>query len=892
MDKYIKFVLKRPILVIIGIVFITVFLFLGLFKLKFDNSIDSMMSKDDHEYILYKKVHRIFGNTSKFIIINVTTKDNNLWTYSVFNTIDNLISDLEEYENFNEELENSRLGKYSNLSLMNNVRYDALLAEFNDDSAFQRLLQRNISKLFGEIDVLEKGDLSKLENKILKSYQLKKKKRIDKILSPFTMQEYSGAGDTLSQIDLINKDDDGVRILPKTHEEFERLKKNLQGTPFMDKLIYSKNKKTGEMEDFGILLRLDTHENHDTIARDIWDITESYNHKNNIQIISHGIPILNKHMNDYMKSDLKNFFPPTILLIILIFFFNFRSIRGVVLPLITLMLADIWILGLMGHLGYKITVMGVSFPSLILAIGSSYSIHILNQYYIDFNLVTEKGKNEGLRLSMSHISITVFLAGVTTFIGFMTLSTNRVSAISEWAVFSAIGVFFCVFITITLIPAVIMLLPHKMPRIILKEDNTVRITLIDKVISIMTRLSVRHHKGFLAIVLVIIVISIMGICKLQVEMAIFSYFKEDDPIRKSAKIIGEKFGGILGMDILIDSGDTDGIINSEFLKKVEDFREWLEAEVDLNVGRTDVFTDIIKKMHMAMNNDDNFYYKIPDSDMDIKDYLELVSGEDEDSDGRIDDFEQYIDPEYKIMHISARLCKKEGGMIGTKKLSYIHKKILKYLKDKFPGYSFDVSGEAAILVSLAAYVVNGQLFSLIFCLIVVGIVIVLLFKNFTAGLISLIPISVAVIMNFGIMGWFGINLDMATAIIASITIGIGVDDTIHFLNTFRHFRAKGFSIDETIEKTIFVSGKAIIYTSLVLIFGFSVCMLSNFKPVVLFGILLAITMIATTIGALVILPSVIKILGVDLDESENEIWIWKYLYIGRYFNIEEEAQSD
>jgi len=180
--------------------------------------------------------------------------------------------------------------------------------------------------------------------------------------------------------------------------------------------------------------------------------------------------------------------------------------------------------------------------------------------------------------------------------------------------------------------------------------------------------------------------------------------------------------------------------------------------------------------------------------------------------------------------------------------------------------------------------------SLLLCLIVVCIMVILLFKNIQAGFLALIPMSVGVIINFGIMGWFGINLDMATAIIASLTIGIGVDDTIHFLNTYRHNREMNLSVDETIRRTLAVSGKAIIYTSLALIFGFSVLVASNFVPIILFGILAAITMIATTIGALLVLPSVIKATGVSLEESTSESRIWKYLYIGKFFQIRENSE--
>lgn len=169
-----------------------------------------------------------------------------------------------------------------------------------------------------------------------------------------------------------------------------------------------------------------------------------------------------------------------------------------------------------------------------------------------------------------------------------------------------------------------------------------------------------------------------------------------------------------------------------------------------------------------------------------------------------------------------------------------------------------------MLIKSIDYIVGGQLQSLFLTFGVIAVVVLLLLRNFRAALLSLIPMSVAVMINFGIMGWFGIQLDIATSIIAAITIGIGVDDTIHFLNTFRCYRKWGEDVDTAIRKTLEVAGKAIIFTSLALICGFSVLELSPFKPLMLFGLLMAVTMVATTLGALVVLPAAIKLTGVKL----------------------------
>jgi hypothetical protein len=234
------------------------------------------------------------------------------------------------------------------------------------------------------------------------------------------------------------------------------------------------------------------------------------------------------------------------------------------------------------------------------------------------------------------------------------------------------------------------------------------------------------------------------------------------------------------------------------------------------------------------------------------------------------------------------MWEREGELLGSKKLAYTVNRIEAHLDKTLPeSWSYRISGEPKIIVALAHHVVVGQMMSLIFSLIVVALVVFLLFQRASVSLLAMIPISFAVLFNFGVMGWFGLRLDVATAIIASITIGIGIDDTIHFLNSYRKFQVRGLSMDRSIAETLKVSGRAITYTSLALIFGFLVFVFSNFKPIIYFGMLVAVTMVATTIGALLILPSMIKLTGVRIPSEFREDGIWKYISLNRLFNLDE-----
>ncbi|MCP4133636.1 MAG: MMPL family transporter [bacterium] len=881
MNKYLDFVINRPFIVIAAAVIITIVLGLGFPKLEFESSLDSVMPKKDPEYILNEKMKKIYGNNGKFIVLCATT--DNAMEPAFLKKIDNLHYDIEEYQLFNKLREETRMEKFNSV-LKGEIMFSTLLELFNDDPAFQRVLTRKSSTLLGTVkpdDILSMRDLANLKRSIIEANEIKKQELIDVIISPFSMKDLVGEDETLTTYELVEDDDYGKRKVPATQEEIQQFKERLTNNPMFEKGIYARDLKTKKITDFGIMIRLNDSFIYDPIAAEMEEIGNSYA---GLNIVQQGIPVMYRAINNYMKRDLIKFIPLVLLVVIVVFFLNFRSIRGVILPFITLSLADIWVLGLMGHLGYKLTVIGISLPPLMIAVGSSYAIHILNQYYIDFDDIAKQGKKEGLKKSMSHISQTVALAGVTTFTGFIMLLTNQVSAIKEWGVFSAIGVAFAVIISISLIPAVLVLLPHKNPKGERKQaarekESVLKTLLVDRIIALFTYLTIHHYRKVVLGTLVVLVAAIVGMMNIEAETSIHAYFKKGDPMLTSSKYIGEKFGGAFGLNILFDSGEKGGAKNPEFLKTIEEFRTWLEADenIDLNIGRTDAFPDFIKTMHLAMNNNDKEHYSIPDKKIDVESYINMYMGDDENDDGRIDDFEPYVDKHYQVANIFARVWEKQGHLLSSADMDHLISKIKTHLDKTLPKkYSYKTSGEPKIIVQLTRYVVRGQIMSLLFSLLVVSIMVILLFRNFKAGLVSIIPIGIAVTINFGVMGWFGIKLDMATAVIASITIGIGIDDTIHFLNTFKYFRGKNYSIDETISRTIAVSGKAIIYTSAALIFGFLILSVSNFNPIVLFGKLVALTMIATTIGALLVLPSVIKATGVSLEETESGSLLWKY----------------
>ena len=221
MNRYIHFVLQRPVPILILLVILTAILVPGITKLEFDNSVESFMPKNDHEYIYYNEMKEIYGDNGRFAIMAVSS--DNLWSGETLQKLDLLIIDLEEYKDFNEERETSRLKRFDSVAARGEIPYGDLMAAFDDDPPFQRLLGRKTGRSDKTGLIGERG-LKKLRGQILRSMDFKRKEIVDTVVSPLTMEDIKGENDTLETYDLVETDDSGRRILPRSPEEIDTFK--------------------------------------------------------------------------------------------------------------------------------------------------------------------------------------------------------------------------------------------------------------------------------------------------------------------------------------------------------------------------------------------------------------------------------------------------------------------------------------------------------------------------------------------------------------------------------------------------------------------------------------------------------------------------------------------
>lgn len=773
------------------------------------------------------------------------------------------------------ETEAIRERKKYNYNQVKKINKETLLDQFSGTARNQLLtiMRYHGMQEYSEEQILSKQDIKKVVESWEDLYLLKSKEIVKNLVDPISVEDISGSKGELKPQSLLPENDDGSYALPKNDKEFAAYYDKLQKNPLYKDSLYSLD-ENGKVRALGLYYILRPQKDLIKIREYLWHLVQKYD-QGPVKLYVMGTTIINKFMNDHTQKDLAIFLPLVILVVIITFYLNFHSIRGVLLPTLTVLLATLWTMGIMGFLQIPVTIIGSITPILLIAVGSSYAIHIFNQYLLDLNFIKQNNKQDALLTSLSNISTTVMLAGATTFIGFSTLAVNQVRALREFGIFAAIGTLLSVYIAVVLISASLMLLPNFQRKTKKGENSSIPSReeegnmIVRNMVHFFSFFSTKYSGSVIAVIVVTMAVGIWGTTQMTTETTAVKYFLENSYINVANKKISHLFNGTFVFDLVIDSGKRNGAKDPNFLNFISSLQNWLnqtEQKEKYYILHNTSFTDIIQRMHKAMHNDDHAYYTIPASKTTIEEYLEIFSGKDGDSDGRADVLEGVIDSQYRYVNIPVRIGNHGGQDVGTRELNLARNHIRKHLA-QFPNpdqYHYAIVGTPLNFITLSGYIVRGQVATIILSVLIVAFIIFILFQNPFAGLVALLPISVSVIIVFGFMGFAKIPLDIAQAILSSVAIGIGVDDTIHFLNTLRKKLCSGLSLQEAIHETHHKAGLAIVYTSVALIFGFSVMMFSSFRPVVYFGFLVSSVMLSTTIGALLVLPSVINFFHLPL----------------------------
>ena len=676
---------------------------------------------------------------------------------------------------------------------------------------------------------------------------------------------------TLLDVPLLNSTDD---TLSEKLKNFSTLKsdgidrkrgfKEILNSPVFKNFVISEDGKTSgiivyikkdenlknilnpkELEKYKDIRKKKNHEN----IKEIRKVIEDYSKESKIYL--GGIPMIADDMMSFIKNDIFIFGIGVLLFIIATLWFVFKKIVWIIVPLSSCIFSVVVMLGMLGLLGWKVTVISSNFIALMLILTMAMNIHLSTRFLQIKNEFPSKSKIKILEIATNKMFLPILYTGLTTICAFLSLIFSGIKPVIDFGWMMTIGLITSMITTFTLLPTFINLASDN--NIFgLKSDTKSKIT------NFLSNYTLKNKNIIFATAAAIVVMSLFGISKLQVENSFINYFDKDTEIYKGMKLIDEELGGTTPLEVILkfpkeesqetneddDWGDEDED-NSKYwftkdkIDKIDRVHNYLE-NLD-HVGKVLSFSSILKVAESLNNNKPLggleigvLYTKLPEN---IK--REIVT--------------PYVSIDDSEARISLRLKDSNKNL----RRNELIKKINSDLKNeiKLSEDEYKLAGVLIIFNNLLQSLFKSQILTLGFVMLGIFFMFIILFRNLKLALIGVIPNFIAAFFILGIIGIFNIPLDMMTITIAAITIGIAVDNSIHYIYRFKEEFLKSGDYSKTVKTCHSTVGVAILNTSITIVFGFSILVLSNFIPTIYFGIFTGLAMLLAMLLVLTLLPS-------------------------------------
>lgn len=616
--------------------------------------------------------------------------------------------------------------------------------------------------------------------------------------------------------------------LPETREELDSLRQYT-----LSQEMYRGTLVSDDASFTAIMVRIAEGTDKIAVAQRIQDCVEA--NKAQFKAYYGGLPFTLLSLAEIIMGDLLLLAPLTALVIILVLFIGSRSWRGVLLPLLTVGLSTLWAMGLMGILGIRLSIISDVIPVILLAVGSAYTIHVINR----IRETPGETLQQRIRGALSYIITPVLMASITTMIGFVSfIFGSYLTLISTFGLFTAIGIFFALLLSVTFAPAFLAVFPGRGKDAIFHKKDAGNGNPKTGFLGHTGILVKKHPLKVLIIWAIIIAAGISGIMMIQRNVDMIDYFKKKDPTHIAEEMFRDKFGGSFPVYIEV-KGDVQ---SPEVLTKMDEVAKFMKRHDAIT--HTQSVADLIKEMNDLMEEGES----IPDEKAKIQQLWILLQG-------------NTIMDQLVNYELDAGLVSGTFNTGDVKIMDRFVGELQAYLdENSSPECQMKLTGLPSLYLKIDKSILNSQFQSLAYAMILVILVVSLLLRSFSSGIYSTIPIIATLVVLFGFMGLTGIPLDIATVLVGSVSIGIGVDYSIHMISHLRHEMRMNGKMGEAITHALKVTGRSIIINVTAVSFGFMVLLFSNLVPLQRFGLLVTVTMITSAAAALTLLPAVMILL--------------------------------
>ena len=654
---------------------------------------------------------------------------------------------------------------------------------------------------------------------------------------------------SFSNLSILQKDADEKKFTVKkwfsediqTKEEFQKALAIYQSQRFFKGLINSEDNKVTTL-----LITLDEEmirsSKREILISSIKDLVDNYSTDFGVKAHYSGLPYIRTVHSVKVKNEISMFILFTLLITTLILYLFFRSFKATISSIIVVIIGVIFSFGSIALMGYEISILMALVPPVLIVIGIPNCIFLINKFHSEFRL--SKNKEDALSKMIQKIGNITLLTNVTTASGFAAFILTNSETLQEFGVIASLNILFIFLLSLFIIPIYFSFSSAPKKRHTQHLDKK----WINNLVQYLAYLVKYKRKHIYVITVVLIVVGFFGIIQLKTTGNITEDLPKEQALYQDLKFLESNFGGVLPLEVLVNTKKKNGLLKSYNLRKIEKLSDVLETYPEFS--KPSSYIDAVKYSKQAFYNGDSTYYSLPNS----QEQRVILSYLKNSSEG-LGFGNLLMDSLKQEARISLRVAD-----ISTSKMDSIFDSLLPKINEIFDPEKYDVTitGASIVFLNGTKFLIKNLVLSLLLVIILISIFMAWMFNSFRMVVVSIIPNLIPLLLTGAIMGYFGIALKPSTILVFSIAFGISVDDTIHFLAKYRQeLLMNNWNIRKSVFSALNETGVSMFYTSVVLFFGFFIFVASDFGGTIALGLLVSITLMLAMLSNLLLLPALL-----------------------------------
>ena len=654
---------------------------------------------------------------------------------------------------------------------------------------------------------------------------------------------------SFSNLPILQKDADEKKFTVKkwfsediqTEEEFQKALAIYQSQRFFKGLINSEDNKVTTL-----LITLDEEmirsSKREILIFSIKALVDNYSTDFGVKAHYSGLPYIRTVDSVKVKNEISMFILFTLLITALILFLFFRSFKATISSIIVVIIGVIFSFGSIALMGYEISILMALVPPVLIVIGIPNCIFLINKFHSEFRL--SKNKEDALSKMIQKIGNITLLTNVTTASGFAAFILTNSETLQEFGVIASLNILFIFLLSLFIIPIYFSFSSAPKKRHTQHLDKK----WINNLVQYLAYLVKYKRKHIYVITVVLIVVGFFGIIQLKTTGNITEDLPKEQALYQDLKFLESNFGGVLPLEVLVNTKKKNGLLKSYNLRKIEKLSDVLETYPEFS--KPSSYIDAVKYSKQAFYNGDSTYYSLPNSQE-----QRVISSYLKNSSEGLGFGNLLMDSLKQEARISLRVAD-----ISTSKMDSIFDSLLPKINEIFDPEKYDVTitGTSIVFLNGTKFLIKNLVLSLLLVVILISIFMAWMFNSFRMVVVSIIPNLIPLLLTGAIMGYFGIALKPSTILVFSIAFGISVDDTIHFLAKYRQeLLMNNWNIRKSVFSALNETGVSMFYTSVVLFFGFFIFVASDFGGTIALGLLVSITLMLAMLSNLLLLPALL-----------------------------------